>query len=240
MKKILIASSSKLFLKRNTDLLTGRGLGLFSTTRGEEALKLHEEFPVNLILSDVLLEDMDGCKLCSLVNKEKKLRHVPVILCCHDHHESIEKIKQSRARALLVKPIDPILLLETVSRLFDAQIGRSKRATLKVKVLSKISNLEFICLSHDISNTGILLETNNILDLGDQIICQFKLPSSCQVETVGEVIRSVSTLDRKTYYGIKFINLSLSQLKAIDEYVDLQSHPLPMTRGRNYPVKQAI
>jgi len=230
MKKILMASSSNQFLKRNSDLLMGRGLELFITNSGQEALRLHKEFHYDLILSDALLEDMDGKTLCGLVNQDKELRHLPIILCCRDGHESVAKFNQSKVVAFLVKPINPTELLETVSRLFDMQIGRSKRVAFKVKVLSKSLGLEFICQSHDLSSSGILVETDKKLAIGDQVFCQFKLPSSCQIETDGEVIRSVNTIDCKIFYGIKFINIPLPYINAIEEYVNLKSNPFISTK----------
>lgn len=232
MKKILIASSSNQFLKRNSDLLKGRSLELFITGSGQEALRLHKELHYDLIISDATLEDMDGETLCALVNQEKELRHLPIILCCLDGYERISQFKQSKVVAFLAKPINPTELLETISRLFDMQLGRSKRVVFKVKVLSKRLGLEFICQSHDLSSSGILVETDKKLAIGDQISCQFKLPSSCQIETDGEVIRSINTIDCKVYYGIKFINIPLPSINAIEEYVNLKSNPLINTRPK--------
>lgn len=230
MKKILIASSSNQFLKRNSDLLMGRGLELFIINSGKEALRLHKESHYDLILSDALLEDMDGNTLCTLINQEKELRHLPIILCCRDGHESVAQFNCSKVVALLVKPINPTELLETVSRLFDMQIDRSKRVAFKVKVLSISLGLEFFCQSHDLSCSGILIETDKKLAIGDHVFCQFKLPSSCQIETDGEVIRSVNTIDCKIFYGIKFINMPLPYINAIEEYVNLKSNPFISTK----------
>lgn len=159
MKKVLLASASRVFLKRNTNLLMSRGFQLFSVTTGAEALKLIKEYDFDLILADLKLDDMGGGTLCSLVRGEEKLRHIPVILICHNIEGSIERVEQSSATAMLIKPVDPINLLETVGSYLDLQLGRSKRTVLHVKVISKRLSLEFFCFSHDISNTGILLET---------------------------------------------------------------------------------
>jgi CheY-like chemotaxis protein len=219
MKKVLLASESNLFLKRNTTLLQNRGLRLFTATSGAKALELHHEHIFDLIFADWALEDMDGCMLCSLIRREENLHHVPVILLFYSTLESIEKVQQSGASSMLLKPVEPMQILETISQFIDIQIGKSKRVELNVKVQSKILGLEFFCVSHDISNTGILLETKNHLDIGNRIICQFELLSSCQVETEGEVIRSLSTLEGITLYGVKFIDLSFSYRRAINNYV---------------------
>ncbi|PKO30568.1 MAG: hypothetical protein CVU36_09200 [Betaproteobacteria bacterium HGW-Betaproteobacteria-9] len=231
MKKILLVSSSKGFLKRNTTLLAGRELSVFTVSSGEEALKLHEELVFDLILSELELEGMDGSRLCSEVHMAKNSQLVPVILICYDRLDSIQRVEQSGANALILKPIDPIQLLETIGSFIDMQIGKSKRVVLNVKVITKKSELEFFCFSHDISNTGILLESEYQLSLGDKIVCAFNLDDTVQIEAAGEVIRCMSMNDGKNLYGVKFSAIPLSYRKAIDSYID--SLPSPSASKRS-------
>src|SRR5512137_286386 len=105
MKKVLLASASKVFLKHNSSLLSQRGFQLVTLTNGAEALKLHAEYTFDLILADLQLEDMSGCTLCSLIRREESLRHIPIVLICHNIEGSIRRIEQSGASAMLLKPI---------------------------------------------------------------------------------------------------------------------------------------
>ena len=207
------------------------GFKLFSVTTGAEALKLNKEYHFDLILADLKLEDMGGGTLCTLVRKEETSRDVPVILICHNIPGSIERIEQSSATAMLIKPVDPIKLLETVGSYLDLQLVRNKRVVLQVKVLSKKSGLEFFCFSHDISNTGILLETEFQLALGSRITCQFTLPGSCQIEPEGEVIRCMSALECENLYGVKFVNLPTYSRRAIDDYINSTANSGDGTRA---------
>jgi CheY-like chemotaxis protein len=221
MKKILLASEYILFLKRNTALLMRRGFQLFTTSSGKEALELHREHHFDLIFTDFKLEDMNGCIFCSLIREREDSIDVPIIISCHNFPGSIERVEHSGANAMLLKPIEPIKLMETIGSFLDIQVGRSKRVVLKVKVFSKAGEreLEFICLSHDVSSTGILLETDQILEVGSQITCQFTLPNVCQIETEGKVARSMTALACDNLYGVKFIAMSLSNRRAIDSYI---------------------
>lgn len=216
MKKVLLASASRVFLERNIDLLQMRGVRLFTVTRGSEALKLHEKHRYDLIISDMLLEEMDGCTLCSHL---LKIENIPVILICHDKPGIREKVERSGAIAALLKPVSPIQILETVRRFIGLLDRKSKRAALKVKVFSKTGDKEFFCLSHDISNTGMLLATEYRLELGERINCQFTLPGSHQVEIEGEVIRSTGAPGSETLYGVQFIATPASTQSAIGSYV---------------------
>jgi CheY-like chemotaxis protein len=192
MKKVLLLSASHAFLRRNANLLLKRGFQLITGTSGSASIAKHRECHFDLLLADLMLEDMDGATFCALVRNVDKLQDVPVILVCHNFPKSIEKVEQSSASGMLIKPIHPFELLETVNRFIDLQLRRSPRVALKVKVLSKKLGLEFFCLSHDVSMSGILLATEYNLEVGDRITCQFTIPDSCLIETAGEIVRSLS------------------------------------------------
>jgi CheY-like chemotaxis protein len=233
MKKILLASAYTVFLRRNMNLLLSWGFKLFSTTKGREALKLHEEHSFDLIVADFKLEDMCGCTLSSLIRSEEKGRPVPIIMACHNLPGSIERVEKCGATAMLIKPIAPINLIETIGSSLGMRLVRSKRVVLKVKVLSKISDLEFFCYSHNISNTGILLETNNHLILGSRIVCQFSLTDSCHIEAEGEIIRRMTGMEDNNLYGVKFIELAPDFRSAINNYIS----SIPFSGLREHSIK---
>lgn len=219
MKKILLVSTSNVFLKRNANLLEGRGLEIFTAANGEEALRLHEEHIFDLILSELELDGIDGSRLCAEVRMMPNSQHVSIILICYDILNSIHRVEQSGANAMLLKPIDPIQLLETIGSFVDMQLGRSKRVVLNVKVISMQFDQEFLCFSHDISTTGILLETEHQLSLGNRIICKFTLDNAFNIAAEGEVIRYLNLPASRNLYGVKFHALPLPYRTAIDAYV---------------------
>jgi CheY-like chemotaxis protein len=217
--KILLVSASEVFLKRNTNLLIRRGLQLFNTTSGEETLYLHKELNFDLIISDFKLDDMGGFELCSLIRKRENSQQVSIILTCQDVKGHLGPAEQCGASAIILKPIDPIQLLKTVGSFLNMPIVRSHRVELRVKVFCKDKNLEFFCLSHDVSDTGILIQTEHELELESRIICQFTLPPSYPVEAGGEVIRSMREMDGSHLYGVRFIDIQMSPQRAILDYV---------------------
>jgi DNA-binding response OmpR family regulator len=217
MKKILLASSSSSFLQRNRNLLTRENFQLFTAVSGAEALNLYKEHHFDLILADLHLKDMGGDTLCSLLRTEKT--DVAVILICFDKAEEHERVYRCGADAKIIKPIQPEQMIETIGSLLDMQLARTKRAIFKVRVLTKKGQLEFDCVSLDISITGIFLETANHLDIGDRIICQFTLPGSSRIETEGDVVRSIRTLENVCQYGVQFVGLSLASRREIECYV---------------------
>ncbi|NJD91749.1 MAG: response regulator [Geobacter sp.] len=216
MQKVLITSAAQLFLNRNLELLRRRGLQLCSVTRGEDAIKLHKKYRFDLILSDMVLEEMDGCTLCNRILKDD---NVPVVIICHNTPANIEKVETSGARSFILKPVNPVQLMEVVGSFVELQESKSQRVTLNVPVLSKTPDDEFFCRAHNISNTGMLLASEYQLALGKRIICNFTLPDSTEIETKGEIVRSVSTFESKTLYGVKFVEHPPFHQHAIHSYV---------------------
>jgi CheY-like chemotaxis protein len=224
VKKVLLTSSSKAFLGRNINLLADKGFQFFTAATGSETIKLHQEYLFDLILADLKLEDMDGCKLCSEVLKINASRLVPVVLICSDTAECLEKVKQSGATAILLRPIKPTQLLVTIGSFIDMQLARSKRVKFKAEVLIKKQAIEFLCVSQDISTTGILIETGHHLALGDRISCQFRILDACDAKAEGKVTRRFISPQGKKLYGITFIALPSSKRSAIEKYVASNNH----------------
>ena len=216
MQKVLITSAAQLFLNRNLELLRRRGLQLCSVTRGEDAIKLHKKYCFDLILSDMVLEEMDGCSLCKQILRDD---NVPVVIICHNTPVNIEKVEKSGARAFILKPVNPVQLMDVVGNFVELQESKSQRVMLNVPVLSKTSDDEFICRAQNISNTGILLASDYQLALGKRIICNFTLPDSTPIEAEGEIVRTVSTFESKTLYGVKFVDHRPFHQNAIHSYV---------------------
>jgi len=219
MKKILLVSGYISFLTRNSNLLRNRVFQIFTAKSGGEALRLHQEHHFDLILVDFKLEEMGGCTFCSLIRKGDHAPQVPIIITCHNIQGSVERVAECGADRMLLKPIDPIALMEAISGFLDSPLIRSKRVVLKVSVLSTAYDQAFICFSHDLSNTGILIETDYQLALGSRITCKFSLENISDIEAEGEVTRMMSGSESENLYGIKFIDLPLSCLENIDKYI---------------------
>jgi CheY-like chemotaxis protein len=233
MKKVLLVSGYISFLTRNSNLLRNRGFQILTAQSGGEALKLHKEYHFDLILVDFKLEEMGGCTLCSLIRKGENLPQVPIIMACHNLPGSIERVAECGASSMLLKPIEPINLMETVSGFLDFPLIRSRRIILRVNVLSKAYEQEFFCFSHDLSNTGILIETDYQLAIGSQITCKFTLKDICDIEAEGEITRMTTGLECENLYGVKFVVLPMSCRKNIDKYIAAIEAPTKLNRVKH-------
>jgi PAS domain S-box-containing protein len=100
------------------DLLTQEGCEVLVATGGREAIGRLETVGVDLVLSDVVMPDLDGYQLF----QEVRRRHpgLPVVLMTAFHFDKDHVIKRSRLAGLeevvYKKPIDPPRLREIIKR----------------------------------------------------------------------------------------------------------------------------
>lgn len=226
MKKVLLTSERKSFLDRNSDFLLRRGFQLFTATRAADAFQLHNKHHFDLIITDHKLEDMSGYAFCKLINSPADSVQTPVIIVCQNRPESLRTATESKASAVLPKPVDPKKLLTAITAFIDLQVVKSRRIALNVPVLCRKPGAELCCLSRDISNTGILVESDQ-LAVGSRVNCELTLPDANHVEAEGEVVRKVRTPGGESLCGIKFTSTPISSLRTIISYVVAKATAAP-------------
>lgn len=219
MVKILLASQYKVSIQKITNLLMHWDFDILTTTSGAEALRLHKERIFDLIVSDFELAEMSGSTLCTLIRQEEISPHVPFIITCHNIPRRIERSNRSGASAVVLKPLDPIKLLNVIGDHLGLHLIRGKRHSLEIMITVDNRGQEFTCFSYDISNTGMLIKSGHPLKIGSHITCRFTLPDYCQMEIEGEVVRYMAVLDSDNLYGIKFTAMEATHGKAIDSYI---------------------
>lgn len=219
MKKLLLASSSPSFLERNRKLLERTDVPIYTAATGQEALLLAREESVHLIVSEMRLDDMGGDELCSLVLTEHRKKPVMVALVCHDTPGELERARRSGANTCLMRPLQPLQLLETVGHLLSTSMVRNRRVPVRARVMGRTERLEFHGWSQDVSVSGILLEAGERLAIGDRISCRFSLSGSGRIEAEGEVVRRVRALDGEHRYGVRFTDLTPDFSREIEAFI---------------------
>lgn len=192
---------------------------MFTAESSSEAMAILSHELIDLLILDIQLSDQPGESFCREVCDKGFDPKTFILLVCHDSEADFQRLKESGADALLARPIMPLQLIKTVGQFLDVQLIRSRRVSLRVKVISMKDDTEFFCISHNISLTGMLIETNFFLELGCIILCQFSIPGSIDVETEGEIVRSSRTMDGEHQYGVHFTTLNRRFRHEIDAYI---------------------
>lgn len=95
---------------------------VYTATNGAEALKITEEYPIDIVVSDVMMPEMDGIELCDKLKNNLATSHIPVILLtAKSDEESTMAGFKSGAEAYVAKPFDPQILALRVKNILRAR-----------------------------------------------------------------------------------------------------------------------
>jgi len=102
-------------------ILTAGGYEVESVVNGMEALQKTRETPPDLIISDILMPEMDGFDLCRQLKLDPQLKSIPFIFYTATYiDERDEKFAMSLgATRFVIKPEDPVKLLKIIEDVFS-------------------------------------------------------------------------------------------------------------------------
>jgi CheY-like chemotaxis protein len=225
MNKIIIAEDIKRFFEKQKSFLDRSNIGIFAITSNDGALDIHRTEKANLIITKLDMPGMSTETLCSAIRKDEALRRVSIIIVCPNDKAEIERSMKCRANAIITMPLNPEDFLEKTHRLLNISKREAYRVLSSIKVEGKSQNKPFFCFLENISASGILLETDNILDIGDTLRCSFFLPNSINIIADGEIVRAIINKNEfeANQYGIRFINLPPEYSAAIEAFIEKES-----------------
>lgn len=109
---------SRILLK---DLLRANGRKVDSAVNGVEALQMAKKNAPDLIISDILMPEMDGYEFCRQIKSDPKLQLIPFIFYTATYTDSRDKqlALSLGASRFVIKPKDPIRLLEIIEEVWS-------------------------------------------------------------------------------------------------------------------------
>ena len=117
---ILIAEDSPTQAENLRYFLEQHGYQVVTAKNGREALEMMARYKPNLLISDVVMPEMDGYELCDCIRSDPNLKDLPVIfLTVLDDPAEIMKSLECGADGFIVKPFKEEPLLERI-RLMSA------------------------------------------------------------------------------------------------------------------------
>ena len=119
-QKILVVDDDEISLRVVRTVLETANYQVITAQDGESALKLAIEERPDLIISDLIMPEMDGIALTRKLKSKLITRFIPVILLTAKHDVAAEvKGLESGADDFLTKPIHPERVIARVKRLLD-------------------------------------------------------------------------------------------------------------------------
>jgi len=116
-KKILIVDDSESIREVLTHSLQNAGYEVLQASDGVNALKVFQEQPVDLLLTDYHMPNMNGLELIGKVREIEEYRFIPIlVLTTENQLNIIKEAKAAGATGWLLKPFNTEKLLMTLRK----------------------------------------------------------------------------------------------------------------------------
>jgi two-component system response regulator GlrR len=111
---ILVVDDNPSMAKTLTDILTVKGFTVHAAFSGAEALKILQTQPVDILLTDVIMPDMDGVALYRATRKTHP-ELITILMTAYAADDIIQQGLAEGIKTVLTKPLDIELLLALFS-----------------------------------------------------------------------------------------------------------------------------
>jgi len=120
--QILIVDDDPHAVEILTLMLGREGYECASATSGAAALDRLHNGPMDVILLDVMMPEMDGLQVCERLRQDETLREIPVILLTAKVQAADRRrFTELGVRSMIAKPFDPLRLAEDVAAALEGR-----------------------------------------------------------------------------------------------------------------------
>ncbi|MDX2214954.1 MAG: response regulator [Oculatellaceae cyanobacterium bins.114] len=118
MSTVLIVDDSQTLRQMLSDLLQKNGIEVVEATNGIEAKEQIRASVPDLVITDLIMPQMNGYELCRWIKNEPATQNLPVLICStkSEEFDRYWGMKQG-ADAYITKPFHPPELIKTVKQL---------------------------------------------------------------------------------------------------------------------------
>jgi CheY-like chemotaxis protein len=218
MKKVLIVGGI-LFRVRIKSILGRAEFHILQAKDNDDALVLHKERKVDLIITKLELDGMSAEDFCDSVRKEPELKMVAIVLICDNTPQNIVRCKTIKANGLITQPFTDTDFDTRINTYLDVPKRQAYRVFTSLKFDDAKNSLPHHCKMVNISSTGILVEAHDEFSMGDKLNFSFFLPSSARISAGGEIVRITPSMSGIYQYGIKFAALDSTMQTELDQFV---------------------
>jgi two-component system, cell cycle sensor histidine kinase and response regulator CckA len=119
--KILIVEDEENSRVLLQDILDSEGYTVISTKNGKEALDYMKKEKPDIIITDILMPEIDGFELCKHIKKNADLKSIPVVFytATYTAKQDKEYALSLGASRFIVKPMEPDLFIREIRKIIN-------------------------------------------------------------------------------------------------------------------------
>lgn len=168
---------------------------------GKEALKVVNRFLPDIIISDIIMDKMDGLELCKQIKQNEETNHIYMILITADLSETTEhKGMEYGADEFLTKPFNRVKLLNkiaTIAKYKERAMKYFSNRTVLSSEPSEVSNVNTVFIDKCISlirqkyNDDSFTAVQFAIDMHMSQSALYKKIKLCTNKSLNEFIRTI-------------------------------------------------
>lgn len=125
-KTALIVEDSKALVKMLSFLFMSRGIEVVTATNGAKAMEQIKKSTPDVIVTDLMMPELDGFELCKSLKDNVELKHIPlIVVSALPSEKNKEHLISLGADDYIQKPFEPAELIASAER---ALSGKSIKA----------------------------------------------------------------------------------------------------------------
>lgn len=181
---ILVLEDNEELLRLMVRLL-GRDYNVFTAENGKEGIVIVENEDIDLIVSDIMMPEMDGIEFCRYVKGKLEISHIPVILLtAKNKEEDRAEAYEVGADAFLSKPFNLTVLHARIKNLLKYKDRMAR--DFKNQLVFEVKDLHYTSIDEEFMQRAIDCVNRHLED------CDFDQP-----QFIEELGTSKSTLYKK-------------------------------------------
>jgi len=135
-RKIIVIDDSKVIRMKIKDMLAQNDFDILEAKDGQEGHKMILNENLDLIILDFILPKMSGYELYREIQKQERLRNIPLIIMSGRKEEVVEKLSEPfEDFTFIQKPFDEKRLAEAISGAIDKNKTQALSPTLQELII---------------------------------------------------------------------------------------------------------
>ncbi|WP_298652678.1 hybrid sensor histidine kinase/response regulator transcription factor [uncultured Proteiniphilum sp.] len=196
-------TSSVLVVEDNEEILQlvhrllNRDYHVFTATNGKEAMLILGHKKIDIIVSDIMMPEMDGVELCKLLKSDIEYSHIPIILLTAKTDEKDRAdAYESGADAFISKPFNLNVLHARIKNLLKSRERMAR--DFKNQLVFELKDLEFTNLDEEFLRKAIDC-VNRHLDHSDFDQQQFSEEMNVSKSTLYNKLKTLTGLNTSAF-----------------------------------------